>query len=124
MSAGGGTVTLNDSSSTNEIQTIDTFDINSNNLRLSISSDGQALKTVSLSPYLDNTDSQQIDTFSYSLDTIRLSITGDAQKYKTIYVPSISDTDDQSLSFGTKSELLSLRIFKTAQGLILTRVQI
>ncbi len=103
LSAGGGTVTLNDSSSTNEIQTIDTFDINSNNLRLSISSDGQALKTVSLSPYLDNTDSQQIDTFSYSLDTIRLSITGDAQKYKTIYVPSISDTDDQSLSFGTKS---------------------
>ena len=103
LSAGGGTVTLNDSSSTNEIQTIDTFDINSNNLRLSISSDGQALKTVSLSPYLDNTDAQQIDTFSYSLDTIRLSITGDAQKYKTIYVPSISDTDDQSLSFGTKS---------------------
>lgn len=103
LSAGGGTVTLNDSSSTNEIQTIDTFDLNSNNLRLSISSDGQALKTVSLASYLDNTDSQTIDTFSYSLDTIRLSITGDAQKYKTIYVPSISDTDDQSLSFGTKS---------------------
>jgi hypothetical protein len=84
-----------DLSNTNEIQTIDTFEINSNTLRASLSGDGQAFKTVSLSPYLDNTDSQVVDTFSYSSDTLRLSVSGDGQKYKTIYLPNITDTDDQ-----------------------------
>ena len=41
-----------DGSTTNEIQTIDTFDISSNTLRASLSSDGQPFKSVDLSPYL------------------------------------------------------------------------
>ncbi|MEP7197276.1 MAG: hypothetical protein ABI851_12210 [Saprospiraceae bacterium] len=65
LDQGGGFVILNDSSSINELQTI--------------------------------------DTFTYSLDTIRLSLSGDGMLYRTIYVPSISDTDDQFLSYGTKS---------------------
>ena len=101
--SGGNSIQLGDSSATNEIQTIDTFSISSNTLRASLSSDGQAFKTVDLSPYLDNTDSQVIDTFSFSSDTLRVSISGDGQKYKTVYLPSISDTDDQNLSFATKS---------------------
>jgi len=92
-----------DGSITNELQTIDTFSISSNTLRASLSSDGQAFKTVDLSPYLDNTDSQVIDTFSFSSDTLRISVSGDGQKYKTIYLPSVADTDDQNLSFGTKT---------------------
>ncbi|MBK6571759.1 MAG: hypothetical protein IPG21_04705 [Saprospiraceae bacterium] len=108
---GGNTISLDgryltteaDASITNELQTIDTFSISSNTLRASLSSDGQAFKTVDLSPYLDNTDSQVIDTFSFSSDTLRVSISGDGQKYKTIYLPSVADTDDQSLSFGTKT---------------------
>ncbi|MBK9258159.1 MAG: hypothetical protein IPM42_22190 [Saprospiraceae bacterium] len=56
----GGSVTLNDSSSTNEIQTIDTFSINSNTLRISLLNDGELYKTVDLSPYLDNTDAQTL----------------------------------------------------------------
>lgn len=101
--SGGNSIQLGDSSATNEIQTIDTFSISSNTLRASLSSDGQAFKTVDLSPYLDNTDSQVIDTFSFSSDTLRVSISGDGQKYKTVYIPGVTDTDDQNLSFATKS---------------------
>ena len=46
------TATEVDGSTTNEIQTIDTFDISSNTLRASLSSDGQPFKSVDLSPYL------------------------------------------------------------------------
>ncbi|MBK8643841.1 MAG: hypothetical protein IPN15_17050 [Saprospiraceae bacterium] len=63
--SGTSTITVTntgDLSNTNEIQTIDTFEINSNTLRASLSSDGQAFKTVSLAAYLDNTDSQVVDT--------------------------------------------------------------
>jgi hypothetical protein len=106
---GGNTVSLDgryltteaDGSITNELQTIDTFSISSNTVRLSLSSDGQAYKTIDLSPYLDNTDSQNIDTLSYSSDTLRVSLSGDGQKYKSVYLPA--DTDDQSLSYGTKT---------------------
>jgi len=49
-----------DGSSTNEIQTVDQFNITSNTLSLSLSSDGVAPSTVNLAPYLDNTDNQAI----------------------------------------------------------------
>lgn len=52
MSVIGGVLTATDSSTTNEIQTIDTFTIVSNVLRLSLSSDGQPFKSVDLSPYV------------------------------------------------------------------------
>lgn len=61
-SLGGGTDTDN--------QTIDTFTIVSNVLRLSLEDDGQAFKSVSLASYLDNTDAQ---TLSTSRDTITIS---------------------------------------------------
>jgi len=74
LSLGGGSVTLNDSSATNEIQTIDTFDIASNILRLSISSDGQNYKSVNLTPYLDNTDDQALSFGAKSGSTNYLNI--------------------------------------------------
>jgi len=52
MSVIGGVLTATDSSTTNEIQQIDTFTIVSNILRLSLSNDGQPFKSVDLSPYV------------------------------------------------------------------------
>ena len=70
--AGTATVTnTGDLSTTNELQTIDTFTIVSNVLRASLSSDGQPFKSVSLAPYLDNTDAQTL-----SLVGSTLSISG------------------------------------------------
>ena len=54
MSVISGVLTATDSSATNEIQTIDTFAIVSDVLRLSLSSDGQPFKSVDLSPYAGN----------------------------------------------------------------------
>lgn len=59
LSLGGGSVTLNDSSSTNELQTIDSFNITTNQLRISLSQDAPTY-TVNLNPYLDNTDNQTL----------------------------------------------------------------
>ena len=52
MSVLSGVLTATDSSTANEIQTIDTFTIVSNVLRLSLSNDGQPFKSVDLSPYV------------------------------------------------------------------------
>lgn len=49
-----------DGSVTNELQTVDYFDISSNELGISLSSDGVPTSTVSLLPYLDNTDDQNL----------------------------------------------------------------
>lgn len=59
LSLGGGSVTLNDSSATNELQTIDSFNITTNQLRISLSQDAPTY-TVNLNPYLDNTDNQAL----------------------------------------------------------------
>jgi len=59
LSLGGGSVTLNDSSATNELQTIDSFNITTNQLRISLSQDAPTY-TVNLNPYLDNTDNQTL----------------------------------------------------------------
>ena len=48
---------------TNELQYIDTFEIVSNILRLSVDGTTQPFQSVDLSAYLDNTDNQTIDTF-------------------------------------------------------------
>ena len=53
-------------------QTIDTFSIATNTLSLSLEDDGEAAKTVDLSPYLDNTDTQDL-----TLTGNTLAISGD-----------------------------------------------
>lgn len=99
----GGFVVLNDSSITNEIQTIDTFEINSNTLRLSLSSDGQLYKTVNLAPYLDNTDAQ---TLSYNTTTDEITISGG----NTIDITEV-DTDDQAVdTFTIQSNYLKISL--------------
>lgn len=98
-------------------QKIDTFTIVSNTLRLSLESDAEAYKSVSLSPYLDNTDSQTIDTFSYSSDTLRLSLSGDGQLYNKIYIPQITDTDNQTIdTFDIAANVLRISLQDDAQA--------
>ena len=72
-------------------QTVDVFQLNANNLELSLEADGVATQTVDLSGYLDNTDAQAI-----SLATNTLSITGNAG---TVDLSGYLDnTDAQNLS--------------------------
>ena len=49
-----------DTSVTNEIQRLDTFEIVSNTLRASLLNDGVPFSSVDLTPYLDNTDDQTL----------------------------------------------------------------
>lgn len=83
-----------DGSTTNEIQTIDTFTIVSNILRLSLLNDGLPFNSVDLSSYLDNTDSQTLSIDSTDLTGIeRYAIS--ISNGNTIY---LDDDDRQTLS--------------------------
>lgn len=100
LSLGGGSVTLNDSSSTNEIQQIDTFDLSGNTLRLSLSADNVAFKSVDLSGYLDNTDTQDL-SITGGGGTIRLVDGG-----SVVLNDSSATNELQTLSWnGTNGEL-------------------
>ncbi|MBK9258105.1 MAG: hypothetical protein IPM42_21895 [Saprospiraceae bacterium] len=96
LSLGGGSVTLNDSSSTNEIQTIDTFTRSNDTIYLSLSQDGQAQKYVTIPAGADN---QTIDTFDISSNTLRISLEDDAQAFKSVNLaPYLDNTDTQDLT--------------------------
>ena len=79
LSATGSNITITatevDGSITNEIQTIDTFQIVSNTLRLGLSGNTQPFQTVDLSTYLDNTDAQSL-TFTGGSAPYTLDISG------------------------------------------------
>jgi len=96
-----GTIDLvaSDVSPINELQKIDTFEITSNLLRISLLKDSVPASTVNLAPYLDNTDNQTIDTFRVSGSNVELSISNDGQPVKTIPVISIAPV--QSIIAGT-----------------------
>lgn len=69
------TLTTVDQSITNEIQTVDTFEIVSNTLRLSLLNDAVPFSSVNLAPYLDNTDAQNL-TIEGSGPTYDIAISG------------------------------------------------
>ena len=96
-----GTIDLvaSDVSPINELQKIDTFEITSNLLRISLLKDSVPASTVNLAPYLDNTDNQTIDTFRVDGSNVELSISNDGQPVKTIPVISIAPV--QSIIGGT-----------------------
>lgn len=77
ISETGSTITIGateiDGSTTNEIQQVDTFEIISDTLRLSLSSDEVPFKSVDLSSYLDNTDAQSLTLTGTSPYTIDIS---------------------------------------------------
>ncbi|AVI51826.1 hypothetical protein C5O00_11860 [Pukyongia salina] len=72
-------------------QTVDTFQLNGNNLELSLEDDGVAVNTVDLSGYLDNTDLQDLDLTGNTLSLTNDATTVDLSGY-------LDNTDNQDLS--------------------------
>jgi len=72
-------------------QTVDTFQLNGNNLELSLEDDGVAVNTVDLSGYLDNTDMQDLDLTGNTLSLTNDATTVDLSGY-------LDNTDNQDLS--------------------------
>lgn len=83
-----------DGSVTNELQTIDTFSISGNTISLSLSSDGQAAKTLSPVQSVSNTSSTN------SLSTTVNGVTGS----------SVNIVNSNALSYGTASGILTSNI--------------
>lgn len=80
-------------------QTIDVFSITSNTLNLSLESDGEATKTVDLSPYLDNTDTQL--TEEQVEDFVGGMITGNTESGITVTYQDADGTLDFSATDGS-----------------------
>ncbi|WP_109301666.1 T9SS type A sorting domain-containing protein [Aquimarina sp. AU474] len=90
-----GTQWVNSTTDTDtDDQTIDEFQLNGDDLELSLLDDAEATKTVDLSKYLDNTDRQRIDTLMISGNKILLSLENDNEKFKEVdlgwYLQSLS----------------------------------
>lgn len=126
-----GSVTFTDNSFTLDLsasgggggtddQKIDTFDIVSNQLRLSLESDGEAAKTVDLSTYLDNTDAQTL-----SIDgSNNLSISGGNSVSLSAYDmnnfniqadggTATSITDNETINFDAGTNMTISRVGNT-----------
>ncbi|WP_158237189.1 T9SS type A sorting domain-containing protein [Aquimarina sp. MAR_2010_214] len=96
-----GTQWINSTIDTNtdtDDQTIDEFQLNGDDLELSLLDDAEATKTVDLSGYLDNTDSQAL-----SLATNTLSISGAAGTIDLSGYLDNTDAQDLNLSSNTLS---------------------
>ncbi|MGB0896360.1 MAG: T9SS type A sorting domain-containing protein [Flavobacteriaceae bacterium] len=79
-------------------QTIDVFQLNGDNLELSLEADGVATQTVDLSGYLDNTDAQDL-----SLSGTTLSLTNDATTVDLSVLQDGTGTDAQAISLLTNT---------------------
>ena len=91
-----------DASVTNEIQTLDTFEIASNILRASLLNDGVPFKSVDLSSYLDNTDEQDLSIDSVSI-TGKERFTIDITNGTSVSFDVDINTDTQDLSIDSAS---------------------
>ncbi|MCW5520368.1 T9SS type A sorting domain-containing protein [Aureitalea sp. L0-47] len=80
-------------------QTVDTFQLNGNDLELSLEDDGVPVNTVDLSGYLDNTDDQLVDTFQLNGNSLELSLESDGVGVNTVDLTGYLDnTDNQDLT--------------------------
>lgn len=94
---GGNSVDLSDLLDNDTIyQVIDTFEIASNELRLSISDDGELYKSVDLTPYI-NTDNQTVDTFSFDGTTLTLALERDSEDPYEVDLSSLVGNDSTRL---------------------------
>jgi hypothetical protein len=77
-------------------QTVDVFQLNGNDLELSLENDGVATQTVDLSGYLDNTDDQGADVFQLNANNLELSLEDDGVATQQVDLSGFLDnTDDQ-----------------------------
>lgn len=80
-------------------QTADVFQLNGNNLELSLEDDGVATQTVDLSGYLDNTDDQVADVFQLNGNNLELSLEDDGVATQIVDLSGYLDnTDNQNIS--------------------------
>ncbi|MCB0441071.1 MAG: T9SS type A sorting domain-containing protein [Flavobacteriaceae bacterium] len=79
-------------------QTIDVFQLNGNNLELSLEDDGVATQTVDLSSYLDNTDNQVADVFQLNGNNLELSLEDDGVATQTVDLSSYLDNTDNQVA--------------------------
>lgn len=104
----GNSISFAKAAGSTDNQTIDTFDLSGNNLRLSLEDDGEAAQTVDLSGYLDNTDDQTIDVFQLNGNNLELSLESDGQATQTVDLSGYLDnTDAQTLSFASPNLSIS-----------------
>ncbi len=75
-------------------QTTDVFQLNANNLELSLENDGVATQTVDLSGYLDNTDAQKPDVFQLNFNDLELSLENDGVATQTVDLSGYLDNTD------------------------------
>ena len=77
-------------------QTVDVFQLNANNLELSLEDDGAPTLQVDLSGYLDNTDDQEADVFQLNGNDLELSLENDGAPTQQVDLSVYLDnTDDQ-----------------------------
>ncbi len=92
----GGNVDLAPYLDNTDDQGADVFQLNVNNLELSLEDDGVATQSVDLSGYLDNTDDQGADVFQLNGDDLELSLEDDGVATQTVDLSGYLDnTDDQ-----------------------------
>ena len=93
----GGSVDLSGYLDNTDDQTADVFQLNGNDLELSLEDDGAATQTVDLSGYLDNTDDQTADVFQLNGNDLELSLEDDGAATQTVDLSGYLDnTDDQT----------------------------
>jgi hypothetical protein len=101
---GSGNISWSDQTVNTDQQQADVFQLNGNDLELSLQNDGIATQTVDLSGYLDNTDSQDL-----SLSSHTLSLTNDASAVDLS--PYLDNTDAQQIDvFGLSGNNLELSL--------------
>ncbi len=92
----GGSVDLSGYLDNTDDQGADVFQLNGDDLELSLEDDGVATQTVDLSGYLDNTDDQRADVFQLNGDDLELSLEDDGVATQTVDLSGYLDnTDDQ-----------------------------
>jgi|GEM_PF-490794 len=78
-------------------QIADVFQLNGDNLELSLEDDGAATQQVDLSGYLDNTDDQTADVFQLNGNNLELSLEDDGAATQQVDLSGYLDnTDDQT----------------------------
>ncbi|GAB5417531.1 MAG: hypothetical protein Crog4KO_08030 [Crocinitomicaceae bacterium] len=93
---GAGNVSWANATIDTDDQFADVFQLNGNNLELSLDGDGITTQSVDFSAFLDDTDDQFADVFQLNGNNLELSLDGDGIATQTVdFSAYLDDTDDQ-----------------------------
>ncbi|WP_299162152.1 hypothetical protein, partial [uncultured Tenacibaculum sp.] len=104
-----GTTWISTTSLNTDDQKVDTFQLVANKIELSMEADGETVKEIDLSRFLDNTDTQRIDSLMLIRNNkILISLENDGEVGKELDLSSFKDnTDEQALSLATNTLSIS-----------------